>query len=55
MPGDTLYLNKTNFGIWAIYRKKCFSKVENNSEFCKKLHKALFSKTTLLSEKKNNF
>lgn len=51
MRNQTLYLNTTNFGSWAQYRKKCILESEKKTEFCKKLHQVLFTKNLSVKPK----
>lgn len=39
---ETLYLNPSNYGAWSQYRKKCISKEDVESSYCKHLYEILF-------------
>lgn len=54
MHNQTLYLNMTNFGSWAQYRKKCILESEKKTDFCKKLHQILFTENLSTKVKPKN-
>ena len=39
---ETQFLDSSNYGAWSAYRKKCSTKEDQESKYCKHLHDILF-------------
>lgn len=42
---ETLNLDQTNFGLWGLYRKRCKTEKQTQSDYCQKLYALLFLKS----------